>query len=294
MRDLSQLVKISVVVPWFNRDPDREASWQWLKRWYRINMPGTELIESSPENDEDFNKPNLVNRGVQRASGDVVIITDADVLPTEPGVLQKAAEQATVASWVVPHGQVLRLRPEPTAQVLSEPVVGVTWPTGPLVRHPYRGIPGGGLIVISRDNFLAMGGFDPVFTGWGGEDSAFGIAADCLLGMHVRYDHVPLLHFYHDPGPRSVDPRYSHNISRVEAYRALAFNRDAMARFRGIPTPPESKLLVSRPSRDDDIFEWILYLNYLGVKVGQHMRGSKLALMNHAMNNEWRAQTTSA
>lgn len=289
MRDLREPLKVSVIVPWHNTDPDREASWQWLKLWYKENMPDAELIEISPQDGDTFNKPQLINTAAQYAAGDVLIIADADVLPAEPDALHKAMEHAAVAPWVVPHGHVLRLRPEPTAQALSADVGRSRLPHGPLIRPPYRGIAGGGLFVITRDNFLATGGFDPAFTGWGGEDTAFGIAADCLLGKHLRYDHVPLVHFYHNPGMRSLDPQYAPNMDRVQMYRRLAAaGRDAMAAFRSVPPTQESTLLVSRPERDDDVFEWLLYLNSLGVEVGQHMRGNKLALMNHAVNNEWR------
>lgn len=288
VKDITDVPTLSVVVPWHNTHPTRAQSWNWVKRWYQKHLLTAELIEVQPDEGQPFHKPTLVNRGVQKASGQVVIVADSDVIPTVPGVLQTAAHHALYAPWVVPHGQVLRLREEPTVDFLGEPVTTTRFPSGPLVRHPYKGIAGGGLFVIRRDRFLAAGGFDPVFTGWGGEDTAFGIAADTLLGPHLRYLHVPLVHFYHPPGPRSLHEDYAKNVKRVELYRTLAaYGKDALAAQLGVPVPEQEEWRMKRPTRDDSVFEWLMYLNYLGVKVRSGMTGQKLALINLAVNAEY-------
>lgn len=287
VRDVTDIPTLSVVVPWHNTHPTREASWDWMHRWYRQNLPFAEIIQIQPEENEEFNKPTLVNKGVQLAQGEVVIIADSDVLPTVPGVLQEAAAHALYAPWVVPHGQVLRLREEPTARLLTAPVTTTVYPYGPLVRHPYMGVAGGGLIVIRRERFLVMGGFDPVFKGWGGEDTAFGVAADTLLGQHLRYSHVPLLHFYHPPGPRAIHSEYANNVRRVDLYRILAgHGKEVLAQQLGVSVPPRDGWLMTRPKREDSVYEWLLYLNYIGVKPRAAQYGQKLALMNLAVNAE--------
>lgn len=288
-RDVTDVPTLSVVVPWHNTHPTRAQSWHWMRRWYEQNMPFAEIIQVQPDEGEEFNKPSLVNKGVQRASGEVVIIADSDVLPAVPDVLPAAASHALYAPWVVPHGQVLRLRDEVTVKLLGEPVTTKVFPYGPLVRHPYMGVAGGGMLVIRRERFLAMGGFDPVFKGWGGEDTAFGIAADTLLGQHLRYAHVPLLHFYHPPGPRAVHVEYARNSKRVELYRVLAAHgKEALAQQLGVSVPSRDGWLMTRPERDDSIYEWLLYLNYLGVKVRSSQIGQKRLLMNMAVSAEYR------
>lgn len=287
--------KLSVVVPWHNTHPTRAQSWRWLKRWYEKNMPFAELVEVQPDEGDDFHKPTLVNAGVEKAHGAVVIVADSDVIPMHPEVLRTAARHALYAPWVVPHGQVLRLRQEPTTKLLGEPPTASRFPTAPLVRHPYTGIPGGGMFIIRRDRFLSIGGFDPEFTGWGGEDTAFGVAADTLLGQHVRYVHVPLVHFFHPPGPRSLHQDYAKNVARVNLYRSLAEQgREALAQELGVPVPEPIEWKMERPQRADTVYEWLLYLGYLGAKTSRHVAVNKLALIHAALNAEQSASAQHA
>lgn len=280
---------VSVVVPWHNTHPTRAQSWAWLRRWYEHHMPDAEIIEVQPGNGEEFNKPTLVNTGVQKASGEVVIVADSDVIPAVPGILQLAAQHALYAPWVVPHGQVFRLRPEPTTRLLGKPVTTTAFPYTPLVRHPYRGIPGGGAFAIRRELFMQIGGFDPAFTGWGGEDSAFGVVADSLLGVHLRYHHIPLLHLYHPPGPRSLHKDYAANVKRVQFYRQLAEQgREALAQHVGVIPPVRVSQSLPRPKRQDSITAWLLYLNSLGVKVSPRVASQKLSLISMAVNAEFK------
>jgi hypothetical protein len=60
----------------------------------------------------------------------------------------------------------------------------------------YVGPMGGGIVVLRRDDYEAVGGIDPRFRGWGGEDISFGWALSVLVGVGHRLD-GDLWHLYH-------------------------------------------------------------------------------------------------
>lgn len=275
----------SVIVPW-RETPDRAENWRWLRTWYNHYHPEWELIEADVPG--EWNKCLAVNEGARLASTGTLLVMDADVL-INPGSLRAAVREAERAPWVVPHGKVHRLRPEPTQRLLAAypaEVIGV--PYTPVIRTPYIGVAGGGAFAITKEKFLAMGGFDPNFTGWGGEDGSFGIAADTFYGPHVRYHHVPLVHLYHDPGLRTVHPQYAINHGRQMQYEKRMYNPGAMAEFLGIEVPRVGTGAVVRPERHEPAERWLTYLAQLGVPVPRTITHQTTALIALAVQEETR------
>lgn len=287
--------QVAVVFPWKDRgDKDRAASKAWLTEWYGEMHPEWDLIHTDGGGGE-WNKPTAINYGVKLAKAmgaDVVVVSDTDVFPLTDR-LATAARQALVAPWIVPHGRVLRLRPEPTAELLKRrPGPRMKVPTSPLIRGSYRGMAGGGLFVIRTDSFLATGGFDPRFTGWGAEDSAFGVCADTILGPHLRYEHIPLIHMYHDPGLRESNPHYGPNVELKREYDRAALEREAMFRLRGVPAFSKAQDLMTRPARSDSFEEWLLYCYSLGLRERVRSVRDKLGLVALAIQEEHRQRQT--
>ena len=275
----------SVVVPW-RETPDRAEAWSWLRQWYNHYHPDWELIEADVPG--QWNKSAAVNAGVAAATTGTVLVMDADVL-INPGSLRAAVREAERAPWVVPHGKVHRLRPEPTERLLATypaEVIGV--PHVPVIRTPYTGVPGGGAFAMRKEAFEAIGGFDVKFTGWGGEDTSFGIAADTLIGKHIRYHHVPLIHLFHDPGLRSVHPQYGENHGRQMQYEKLAGNKHALAEFLGIPVPDIGTGPVIRPDIHEPAEMWLTYLASIDVPVPPAITHQKTALIALAVREETR------
>jgi len=202
-------VTVSVIVPWQPGDAHREAAWAHLRPlWEQVG----ELIEGHCSG--DWVKADAVADGLTRATGDMLVIADADVW-VDPTAAVEACE-----TWAVPHLKVHRLSERSTAQVLA----GEEWRGLPLDqtnqrdRKPYRGQPGGGVTVIRRDIYEQCP--IPRIRGWGQEDEAWSIALHCLYGEPWRGDR-DLVHYWHPP-----QPRMSRIIGSVEGQQLRKRYRD--------------------------------------------------------------------
>jgi hypothetical protein len=90
----------------------------------------------------------------------------------------------------------------------------------------------GGSIAATREAYLAIGGFDEDFVGWGGEDLEFWERAR-EYGRVYEYGWLPLLHLWHAPQPGKLQQetapaqlRY-HEVKAIPAAERIARLRSA-------------------------------------------------------------------
>lgn len=170
-------------------------------------------------------KAAAVADGLERATGDILIVADADVwvdkLDEAVGVFQAGM------AWVIPHRLVHRLNQEATERVLEGAEPASAAQDGGYDQQPYTGWAGGGVAVLRRVDY-ERAPMDPRFVGWGSEDASFALALDCVLGRHTRLD-ADLWHLWHPPQPRmnrQVGSPEGEDLWR--RYRKAARNRDRM------------------------------------------------------------------
>jgi hypothetical protein len=185
----------TVLVPWQGGCPHREAAWEWVRARYETT--GWELIVS--EQTGEWSKA----RAVMDAAPDcaeVVVIADADCWTDGIHAAVKAVQDS--AEWACPFGQAHRLTPEATVEVLRDEVS----PGGncPTIQPPYRGLPGGGIVVARRDTLLAVP-FDRRYVGWGRTDRSWRAAMRTMVGKPWR-GNAPLYHLWHPPQSRPPRP----------------------------------------------------------------------------------------
>jgi hypothetical protein len=91
-----------------------------------------------------------------------------------------------------------------------------------------------------RSTWENVGGVDPRFVGWGGEDIAFGWALDTLAGPHTNLG-APLYHLWHplavdrrkaSPETDRLAGRYAEANGKPEAMRALIDGAPDDSRWR--------------------------------------------------------------
>lgn len=214
---------VSVIIPWAPGVGcrHREAALAWTaSKWVGT---GHEVVVG--EHTGPWCKARAVEDGLARATGDVLVVADADVWT--PGWEDAVGRVVSGVPWAMPHGKVHRLTHAATQQVLDghEPARGMD-----LTQSPYQGWPGGGMVVVRRDVYVRAP-LDPRFVGWSGEDESWAHALRALTGPGWRGT-APLWHLWHPP-----QERMSRRWGSPKA-------RDLAARYARARTPEVMRALV--------------------------------------------------
>jgi hypothetical protein len=187
---------LSLIIPFRDDDGSRTAVKEWIVARWAHHFPDAEMIIQSDDGGIPFSKTLAINSAFERSRGDVVAILDCDVW-IEPEHTREAVDliASEKAYWVRPASKVYRLTEEATARLIAQdPLV----PFPPRERTDFESIRKvwGLLHLFPRAAFEAIGGYDPRFRGWGGEDWAAIDAMDTLWGRHTMLPY-PLFHLYH-------------------------------------------------------------------------------------------------
>lgn len=180
-------MKVSILVPFRDEvGTTRLANWEWLEKRWRATMPEAEIVVGTDPDGVPFSKSIAVNDAYRQATGDVFVIADADSW-CEPGQVKKGIGYAAQKGvLVVPWVNAYRLTRKHSTQILKmDPAT-----ENPVTQEMRRGIEdytpspstAAMVIVIMRDDFERVGGFDPRFRGWGAEDVSFALACRTLVG----------------------------------------------------------------------------------------------------------------
>ena len=219
------MVNVSVLVPFTGGCPHREAAWGHIRATYASEFPSWEIVTGDGDTPDGYSRTRAILDAESRATGDVLVVADADVW-CHPGLAVLAAVEN---GWAIPHTLIHRLSAESTAAVLD----GAAWRGLPLSgdnkqdSRPYKGHPTGTLVVLRRDVFH-LAPPDPRFVGWGQEDDAWSLALRCLAGTPWRGTD-DLVHLWHPPQPRR-NRRVGNpaNLDLLRRYQAARHDPAAM------------------------------------------------------------------
>lgn len=218
--------RISILIPFGSKEPIRLLELDWLIAYYKDHLPrGTEIIVGYDKKSSrrartlPFSKAAAVNNAFKRSHGDVIVVMDADAYVNADVIMHcadrlRAQRRAGIRSWFIPYKKIYRLTLPVTEWLLhSSPCDPHFIPDPPpksWVESMDSSGPSSGsnygamLLVMPREAFVEVGGMDPRFRGWGGEDVSFMLALDTLWGKH-RDTPNDLLHLWHytrkDPKP---------------------------------------------------------------------------------------------
>lgn len=226
-------MSVSVLVPYRPGGCEwRARAWAYVRAHYGQLHGGWELVVGSCAG--RWSKGAAVADALGRATGEVLVLADADSF-CDPDVLAGAV--AGVAggryAWAVPHRLVYRLSRRGT-----ERLYGGQLQPGHVARKPYLGPAGGGIVVLPRAAYEAVGGIDERYLGWGGEDVSLGWALDALVGPYHRHG-ARLYHLWH-PHPAPSHRGSPPSEALAARYRAARTNPDlmsALVRERNARTP---------------------------------------------------------
>ncbi len=180
-------MKVSVLVPYKPDGGRREQTWGWLQERWEALYPAWEIVTGEPSDPcpdpGRFNRPQAINAAAARASGDVFVVNDCDTGFTSTFLDAAVGAVADGVPWVMPQTY-LKLTEEITDEVLAGRPDVHDLPTGPVEWQGDTSV--AGLLVLPREAFELVGGFDERHHGGGWDDISFFAAVDTLWGSYER------------------------------------------------------------------------------------------------------------
>lgn len=208
----------------------RDRALAYVVDHYRRNHPAWEIHLG--HHDEPWSKGAAIADALERTDARMLVLADADSF-VAPEHLAAAVEAATRDGWAMPHAMVHRLSQRATERLYA----GGPLDLDDLARGAYRGVKGGGIVAITRTAYDTVGGIDPRFVGWGGEDLALNWALTALVngGARVPGDLVHLWHPHPAPDLRGSEAseallaRYTAARKDPAAMRAILAEREEIS-----------------------------------------------------------------
>jgi hypothetical protein len=221
------LEKVSIIIPFQSDYGPRAKSFEWIKRYYARVMPEAEICLGLMDGSE-INKSKAVNLAAKKATRDIFVIADADVV-YDPNLIVDSIKLLKQGGFVVPFTEVYNVEMEGTEKLLK---TKPNWPIEVTAEEctksnwVYEGF-AGKLFVISRENFEAVGGFDERFIGWGGEDDAFSHAAQTICGNLINLE-GKVFHLWHPGSSYQTNPNGKANAKLLGRYELASGNIEKM------------------------------------------------------------------
>lgn len=192
-------MKFSLLVP---RKPDhgpRDYHWSLIKKRYQKLIPQVEIC-TSYDKSKLFCRSKAVNKAAQKATGDIFIICDADVI-FDPDLVKKMAALIHLHPWIIPFKKAIFLTKDATDRFIREGLPPEVKIKKEDIERSFFG-KGQLMNVVKRECFEAVHGFDERFKGWGLEDFAFCLSLDTVCGKHFNMDEN-IYHLWHPRAKRN-------------------------------------------------------------------------------------------
>lgn len=209
---------ISAVIP-YRPQSGRTDAFGFVREYLEANVD--EVIVADDGKDP-FSRGCSINEGVRRASGDILVICDADLILPERQLDAAVVAVACRLGMVLPFDRYHYLTGAATLDVLAGVSPHDDTPVEFVMETSL-----GGVCVIDRKTFNRCGGFDPAMRGWGHEDNQFFSVVDTLAT--VSRVPGPIFHLWHPLDP--VRPK--ENLRILAPYVAAHGNPEAMLALIG-------------------------------------------------------------
>jgi hypothetical protein len=200
-------MNLSVLIPWRTDHGPRQAAFDYLlPRWLST---GAEVCVGVDNDDGPFNCARAQNRAFRLATNDRIVMFGADQIP-DPQAMFYADGYLTAYPWIPLMAQTGYYSRESTDRILAgaDPFEEPLEYTLPFCT---------GVIGVTRDAYLATGGMDERFSGWGYEDAAFRQTLAGLFGAPPALPHTLRCLWHETDHRKAVSP----NQALMEDYIPL-------------------------------------------------------------------------
>ena len=187
---------LSVIVPFCPDGGRRDINYSWVTKRLRKLLPDAEILVPIQEI-PPFSRSATHNLAAKMAKNDVLLFCDADMV-FDIDLIENGLEIVHDVPWVAPMNQKWDFTWQASNELLNmSPDVELKG----LNLHVYRKwgaerCRGGAMLMITKENYFKMGGFDERFNGWGYEDNAFMLMAEATIGSYVETPNIAY-HLWH-------------------------------------------------------------------------------------------------
>ena len=172
------------------------------------------------------------NEGFKICSSQIILFVDNDCIISKITLdtIRTMMETSFFELYdvVIPYRWVYDLSEDQTLEIIRTHDV-----TGNLSKRSHNGRPiinFGGATVLTRNAFISIGGFDPQFVGWGGEDIAFISKCFKMLSVYRVPNNYDMYHLNHyRVYAKAKNPEADKN--RNEALRIQNMDENEMTRY---------------------------------------------------------------
>jgi len=210
--------KIAVVIPW-RAVPSRIPAFEKVIDFYKNNFPDFKVI-TSDSNGEIYNLSQSRNLGAKKAiegGAEIIIFNDADSF-AKPDLIQKAIEYSIENNEIVAPYNKMHQHNDAKETSLFFKDFDYKLPIGEIVSAPQaspdgspptKWYPCSGIIVVPKNIFLELRGFEEKIEGWGPEDLLFHKNYFNRYGKIFHYLDGDYHSTFNDPGYRIINPDHS-------------------------------------------------------------------------------------
>jgi|GEM_PF-4644289 len=190
---------VDAIIP-YKKTVSREPGFKIVKAWLEYN--GFNVIIGSCKG--EWNKGKAIHNGVLKSKSDIIIINDADLICNFSNY-----SEFSYSPLIIPFDSVIKLDKSGNG----------------LMKRDYIRI-AGGCWILRREVYDDVGGVDPRFEGWGGEDWAFCVMVETLHGG-IKMIHQSAIHIWHEENlEKSIED--NQNLDIIERYKKARFNENEM------------------------------------------------------------------
>ena len=171
-----------------------------------------------------FNKSWGMNVAFKQSCGDVLVVSDADMIVEAEDLSRAVNACESELDAVRPYGQLIDMTAEQTAEYMqyAELPVRPEKSRGYNREHASESLcMAGGIFVITREFFARTGGMDERFSGWGGEDDAMSIKLQRMSARTAIAKNTLGWHLWHPRESRYEHEDYLRNSQLLQQYRDM-------------------------------------------------------------------------